>query len=180
MALETLPLNNMSDRHHGLTQPIADSFKEAACVCLDRHHDPPQEFTLRVGSSETEALVEWSPPSARCKLAWANDTDTTEQGAYGCALAATELALGMFAICRAETLTGADYYVGPVDRPLEDLEGCYRLEVSGTKLEEQELRRMLNRKIRQAKAGRSSLPAIVTVVGFSVRLIAMRFVEEES
>ncbi|HEY7617774.1 MAG TPA: hypothetical protein VH744_13295, partial [Terriglobales bacterium] len=55
-----------------------------------------------------------------------------ESGAYACALAATELARGYVAVGRAETRTGADYYIALSGQIIEDLEDCLRLEVSGT------------------------------------------------
>jgi hypothetical protein len=90
---------------------------------------------------------------------------------------ATELMLGLYAIRRAETRTGADYYVAPLDHTSEDLEDCYRLEVSGTNADEQEVRRRLGNKVRQAQHGQSNLPALAVVVGFRVKLIFMQAVE---
>jgi hypothetical protein len=75
-----------------------------------------------------KAIVEWVPVTAREKQAWANRTDAVEAGAYRMAIAAVEMTYGWFALARAETLTGADYYVGPAGA---DLESAYRLEVSG-------------------------------------------------
>lgn len=46
----TLPLENMSDRHSGLTLEVASCYLQAACVCLDRHHEPPVEFLLNSDS----------------------------------------------------------------------------------------------------------------------------------
>jgi hypothetical protein len=63
--------------------------------------------------------------------AWANETDATEAGAYGCVIATVELLRDLFAVRRAETGTGADYYVGPRGAAQDDLENCFRLEVSG-------------------------------------------------
>ena len=79
---------------------------------------------------------------------------------------------------RAETLTGADYYVAPVNNQIEDLEECFRLEVSGTDLDRHELRRRLNVKIRQTLEGKSNLPALAIVVGFRVKQILLQFAEE--
>jgi hypothetical protein len=85
--------------------------------------------------------------------------------------------LGLYAIRRAETRTGADYYVAPRDHTSEALEDCYRLEVSGTNADEQEVRRRLGNKVRQAQHGQSNLPALAVVVGFRVKLIFMQAVE---
>jgi hypothetical protein len=89
-------------------------------------------------------------------------------------LFASELSLGLFAVRRAETLTGADYYVAPLNRAAEDLEDCLRLEVSGTNLEEYEVKRRIRLKVKQAKDGKSNLPALAVVVGFQVKLIISR------
>lgn len=178
MTLPDLPLDDMAARHSGLTDSVASAYYEAASVCLDKHHDPPQEFVLDDGSSQTQALVTCEPPEERCKNAWANDTDATECGAYACALAAAELSHGLVAVRRAETLTGADYYLAAGDSLAEDLEASYRLEVSGTNLGQTEVNSRLRRKIQQTREGTSNLPAVAAVVGFKVRCIRMRFVEE--
>lgn len=180
MTLSVLPLLNMADRHRGLTPALAEAYLEAERVCLDRHHQPPQEFALRNNKFESLALVHWQPADKRCQDAWANSVDATRDGAYVCALAATELCMGLCAVKRTETLTGADYYIAPPDKNGDDLEDCFRLEVSGTNLDIPEVNRRLRNKIDQAEQGLSSLPAIAAVVGFKVRLIAMQTVEEPS
>lgn len=168
----------MDLRHVGLTKAIADSYTEAATVCLDRHHDPPIEFNLDRGGSRTVAVVEWHPPDARARGAWANDTDTTEAGAYACALAAVELTNGFVAVHRAETRTGADYYVAPRGNSPNDLEDCLRLEVSGVDRGPQgAIERRLRTKLEQAAAGNSNLPALAGVVGFKARVIMLADVE---
>ena len=48
-----------------------------------------------------EAQVTWDTADARMLRAWANEDDTTEAGAYGCALAAIELSEGLVAMRRA-------------------------------------------------------------------------------
>lgn len=174
-----LPLENMHERHVGLTKAIADNYLEAARVCLDRNLSPPQEFDLRNEDSKSKVIVDWEPTNDRCKNAWANKSDATRDGAYACALAASELCLGMFAVRRAENLTGADYYIAPNEWKGDDLEDCFRLEVSGTDLGDYFVNRRLMEKINQAKAGKSNLPAIAAVVGFKVKLISMHKVEEE-
>lgn len=179
MELPALPLKNLHDRHSGLTQTIAECFCEAAFVCLDRNHTPPQDFILSGDDFEKKAMVDWVSPDDRCKRAWANKNDATRDGAYACALAATELCLGLYAVSRAETLTGADYYIGPDPNSVEDLEDCLRLEVSGTDTDIYEVRRRLKIKVNQAAIGKSNLPAIAAVVGFKVKRILMKNVQEE-
>lgn len=101
-------------------------------------------------------------------MAWANTTDTTEIGAYGVAIAAVEVIDGLVAVARAETRTGADYYLGPPNETREDLEKTLRLEVSGIdQSNPAALRTRLAQKVRQCQKGESVLPAIAVVVGFS-------------
>lgn len=173
----TLPLENMSDRHKGLTPEVASCYLQAACVCLDRHHEPPTEFLLNSDSQETLTVVEWKPTDDRTKNAWANKDDATRDGAYAIALASTELSKGLVAIHRAETKTGADYYVAPVDASSDDLENWYRLEVSGTDLDESRVKVVLNQKVEQTKKGNSNLPALAAVIGFKVKQIFVKTVE---
>ena len=178
MTLPNLPLVNMADRHPGLTAALAESYLEAARVCLDRHHSPPQEFSIENDKAKSPASVDWVPADERCRLAWANESDAARDGAYACALAAAELQMGFCAVMRAETLSGADYYIAPLGKKPKDLEDCLRLEVSGTNLDNYEIRRRLRNKVSQAEKGSSSLPAIAAVVGFGAKLIVMESVKE--
>jgi hypothetical protein len=177
MPLPILPIHNMDERHQGLLPSTAASYLDAARVCLDRHHRSPQQFTLLENQNEFPALVEWQSPDVRCRNAWANQDDATRDGAYAFALATTELLLGLVAIRRAETLTGADYYIAPLGQILEDLETCLRLEVSGTDLGMSGVKRRLREKTEQASKGNSNLPALACVVGFRVRWIMLQTVE---
>jgi hypothetical protein len=177
----TLPLQEMSERHPGLTSEIATYYLQAARVCLDRHHVGPTQFTLREGPAELLAQVEWEPTDERCRAAWANEIDTTEAGAYACTLAATELMRGLVAVRRAETATGADYYIGPAGRISEDLEDCFRLEISGTdRGSVGAVSSRLREKVRQALTGNSNLPALAAVIGFQAQLILIQEVVELS
>jgi hypothetical protein len=171
-----LPLHELDKRHPGLTVHVAGSYVEAARVSLHENHQSPQNFELSKDSDQTVAVVKWEPPDERCLKAWANRDDATRDGAYACAIAAVELKWGLVAMRRAETLTGSDYYVAIPSVSQEDLEDHVRLEISGTQSDDIEVRRRLSEKIRQAKMGKSSLPAIAAVVGFKVKNIAMRSV----
>src|SRR5229473_1865894 len=131
MATKSLRLEGMDQRHRALTPPIAGSYKEAAEVCLSRHHLSPLELTLSDNGTETPGELAWSQPDQRALGAWANAIDATEAGAYGCVIAGVEEIRGLFAVRRAETGTGADYYIGPSGAGVTDLEDCLRLEVSG-------------------------------------------------
>lgn len=169
-----LPFNNLAERHPGVTQALGASYTEAACVCLDRHHTSPADFSIEVSNAATVALAQWQVTDARTRGAWANETDATANGAYAIAIAAIELAQGMVAIQRAETLTGADYYIAPVDESAEDLESWLRLEVSGIdRGTDAMIRQRLGEKVAQALRGASNLPAFAAVVGFRERLVAI-------
>jgi hypothetical protein len=173
-----LPLKNMAQRHRGLTPAIADSYVEAACVCLDRYHTPPVVFDIEDGRQRRQATADWCVTDARTRGAWANQTDSTEAGAYACAIAAVELTQGLFAVRRAETLTGADYYIAPSGHDPNDIEGCLRLEVSGTSsTEPSDVKYRLRQKLKQVEAGRSNLPAWAAVVGFGVHMISLALLE---
>jgi hypothetical protein len=159
---------------------LSDSFHEAASVCLARHHNTPANINVSSGSKNSKHQVWFLTPDQRMLNAWANDIDTTEFGAYGVALAAVETTEGLVAMRRAETLTGADWYVVPIGEAVEDLEACHRLEVSGVNaggLTDVEAR--LRQKLEQTRRGRSNLPAIAAVVGFKEKLVLIRRVEAE-
>jgi hypothetical protein len=126
-----LPLYDLSLRHIGLTDAIAAYYTEAARVCLDRHHQSPIDFDIDDSGEKLQVLTEWEVTDDKTKHAWANEIDTTEAGAYAFVLAAVELTSGMVAVYRAETKTGADYYIAPAGSSIDDLEDCLRLEVSG-------------------------------------------------
>lgn len=81
---------------------------------------------------------------------------------------------------RAETKTGADYYIAPIGEKLEDLENWWRLEVSGTHSDKSEVKRRLRIKLEQAKQGKSNLPALAAIVGFRLQLILLQVVDEAS
>lgn len=85
---------------------------------------------------------------------------------------------GLVAVHRAETLTGADYYVARPGDSSDDLEDCQRLEVSGV---DRGFRGVLERRLRakldQAAAGRSNPPALAGVVGFRASLVMLAGLE---
>lgn len=172
-------LEALEDRHPGLTSSIAEGYCEAAGVCFSRHHQSPIKLTVNRETDHMEVDVAWLEPDSRSKRAWANDTDTTESGAYAVALATVEVTDGLVAVSRAETRSGADYYLARGDSGLEDLEGSHRLEVSGVSGGgASDVRARLRQKIEQAKSGASNLPAIAAVVGFSCRVVAVSNVDD--
>ena len=174
MARGNVVLENLAERHPGLTPEVASFYCQAASVCLSRHHAPPSDLAINWGEAESVRGVDWAVPDPRAIRAWANDIDATEMGAYGVSLTVVEVERGLVAIARAETLTGADYYVGPVGWDDSDLEGSFRLEVSGTDLGSiATIAQRLKGKVDQAARGHSDLPAIAAVVGFKERIVAV-------
>lgn len=177
--LPLLPLENLANRHYGLIDPIAEGYLAAARVCLDRHHQSPVNILIANATGEKRAVIRWEKADDRTRGALNNETDTTEAGAYACIIAAVELSEGMFAVRRAETGTGADYYVAPAGKGLDDLEDCWRLEVSGTdKGNAAAVARLLKRKVLQARSGNSNLPALAGVIGFEVLNILIEYVND--
>lgn len=173
-------ISGLADRHPGLTQALADCYAEAARVCLARHHTPPTVFSTHLKDEATENSLPWDMPDDRTKGAWANETDATRDGAYAISLAVVEVRERLVAIRRAETLTGADYYIAGLEADPADLENSFRLEVSGTDGGDLTVvRQRLLQKQAQTRVGLSNLPAIVAVVGFKVCVVMIAYVEEQ-
>lgn len=178
MKVHILQFLNLSERHPGVTHGISLAYAEAARVCLDRHHIAPIIFKIVSPKWEKTAVALWPPADERTKNAWANDTDATESGAYGIALAGVEVGEGLVAMSRAETRTGADYYVAPPNTRPDDLESYLRLEVSGVDNGDQAaINQRLQNKINQTLRGASNLPALAAVVGFAAQVIAVERAE---
>ena len=107
MSKPKLPFERLAERHEGLTEAVGDSYAEAARICLDRHHQSPVDFEIRSAGTQTAAVTEWERTDDRTRRAWANEIDTTEAGAYACALAAVELSQGRVAVhCASPRLGG--------------------------------------------------------------------------
>ena len=125
----------------------------------------------------TTAVVKWQQPEERVRRAHGNDIEATEFGAYACVLAAVELVDGLVAVAKADTGTGADYYIAPRGTTFEDLGGfedSLRLEVSGVdRGSESAVDKRLKEKLAQASAGNSDSPARAGVVGFEAKLIKL-------
>ncbi len=169
---KSLSFSDLSSRHFGVSDGLSRSYSEAARICLDRHHTSPAEFRLQDNDEEETASAIWERADERLERAWANKDDATEFAAYALAIAATELLRRLVAVRRAETRTGADYYLGDPRAAAEDLEAAFRLEISGTdEGTEVSIKSRLREKIDQARRGNSNLPALALVVGFAASLI---------
>ena len=164
---------DLHTRHHGLSQSVAGSYAEAATVCFDRHHQTAVELEIKDNNAIVTTLVNWPKVSDQTKAVWNNNIDATEAGASAIALAAVEQTRGLVAVSRAETATGADYYIDKPGAQIIDLETSYRLEISGTDASDhRQLGYRLTSKIKQSQNGKSNLPAIACVVGFAVLKVA--------
>lgn len=166
-------------RHPGVTSAVCSAFSEAAEVCLYRHHSPIEtELEINCCGERNKRRLQWNRPSEMALRAWHNKDDATRDGAYIVSLAVVDSELGLVALSRAETRTGADYYVG--EPHAFDLESAYRLEVSGLDIgNESSVRRRLREKIKQTIRGNSNLPALASVVGFQEALVLLEEVEGE-
>ncbi len=177
---EKLRIKSLHERHIGLTPSLSGTFFEAASVCLSRHHNSPVEIEIARNGGTTRRVVDFQRPDDRVLNAWANDIDTTETGAYGVCLAVVEVEEQLVAVRRAETLTGADWYVAPVGTEPDDLESCFRLEVSGVDAGSRAtVETRLRQKVAQTRRGASNLPAIASVVGFKEKAVAMQKVSND-
>ncbi len=172
----------LHERHPGLTRALAEGYAEAAAVCLHRHHVSPTEFQLHHQDTFRSTSLHFTSPDSRTLRAWGNTDDATRDGAYGMCLAAAETVLHQVAVARADVRTGADYYLGDPSSLEEDLdmENVLRFEVSGVdRGERTKVRQRLRDKVKQARAGCSSLPACAAVVGFQDASVFLAAVGEE-
>ena len=177
MSSSHLTFTKLHERHRGITAPIADSYAEAATVCLNRFHTSPDSLGIRYNQEDWHSYVlTWPTPSHRQQDAWGNRDDTTESGAYCLVIAAVEHHLGLYVIGRALVGTGADYYLGipgdevnSFDNEL-DFENATRLEVSGISQSDNDahLLRRVRQKVMQTQEGSVSGPALAGVVAFNL------------
>lgn len=170
--MDDLKFQDLSERHHGVSPGVGTYYAEGAAICLDRHHVSAVKFAIEDATAALAGRASWSQVSERTKASWNNEIDATEAGACALALAAIENSRGLVALRRAETKTGADYYLDVPGAELLDLETSFRLEISGVDRGAAEVvRARLNQKLAQARRGDSNLPAIACVVGFASLMI---------
>lgn len=162
--------------HSGVTNGIALALSEAAEVCLSRHHLAPVEFDLLEFSPSRTRVVSlrWVSPSREALRAWNNSNEATEFGACAIGIAAVYLSRHLQVVARAETGSGADYFLAPIGAEPDDLENCVRLELSGVdKGTQDEVKRRVASKLAQAERGNLDTPALAAVTGFRSRLIVV-------
>lgn len=174
----TLPIHGMHERHPGLSDAAASFLVEALCVCLDRHHISPADFTILTDDAERPARVEWKAADQVMQASHGNENDATRDGACACAIAALELAHSLVVITRAQQGSGADYYVAASDTDWDDLEGLTRFEVSGIDHGPiSTLTARVRSKLTQLALGNSTAPGIAGVVLFDKRWIQLEDME---
>lgn len=179
-------LDALDQRHFGVTQEVGAGIAMCARVCLYRHHKPPTTAVTvsAQNTADKPYAVTWLRPTQR-QIESVEKRDATRDGAYCLALGASEIHLGLFALGRAQTGTGADYYLGPSGNGINVIDGeldwerAFRLEVSGIDRcsTEARLRHRLREKLEQARRGRSNLPAMAVVVAFDLRRIVFQEVQ---
>jgi hypothetical protein len=158
-------LEKLYERHIGLYEPLCRAYADAAGVCLSRHHISPADLTIQNRTDISSREISWDIPNERIRRSWANADDATRDGAYCVSLALVEAEFGFVALARAETKTGADYYVGLPET--SDLENAFRLEVSGTDEGDRPvIQSRLKEKLDQLKRGNSNRPGIAIIIGF--------------
>jgi len=167
--------NFLCRTHPGVAPSVASFYTDAARVCLRRHHRSPTAWSMSVlPDPPVQVELQWIEPGARVLGAYKNALRATENGAYALALAATELLLGLVALCQAEAETGGDYYLIPAgtattDDPNLDLDrdDVVLFEVSGIDLDDDaKMAGRLREKTEQVRAQEWSGLAFAGVVGF--------------
>jgi len=159
------PLETLFERHKGFYIHICRAYADAAAICFSRHHSPPVNLIISNKKEMSLREMRWENPGEAAIRSWANKDDATRDAAYSVSLSVIEAEFGLLALTRADTKTGADYYIGYEGDV--DLEKAFRLEVSG--VDEgglSEIRSRLKKKVAQLRKGNSSKPGIAIVVGF--------------
>lgn len=138
---------------------------------MEAHHAPPVTFEALSNGETVTYELNWEPVDDMLQRSYSNADDAKRDGAYVIAFAAVEDLEGLVSIGRAETKTGADYYLAPAGTSPIDFEQAVRLEVSGTDGTPVQARARLKQKQQQTRDGTGEEPAIAAVVGFRSKLI---------
>ena len=159
--------------HPGISPGVAAALAEAARVCLDRHHEPPVDVDIEDDQGVEMVSMTWTPTDERTKGAWANELDATRDGAYACTSAGLKQRTGLLTVQRAESESGADYFVAPAETA-DDRTTWIRLEVSGVNHGNRAvIARRLREKLGQLRKASASQRGIAGVVGFRERVIRL-------
>ena len=166
-----LRFEGLATRYPFLDPDQLRGYANAAKVRLAVHHSSPVAFEVSSWSCAETCTLQWTPINDVLRRSHNNADDAKRDGAYILAFAALEELEGLIGIARAETKTGADYYVAPRTEVPDDVEEALRLEVSGTDGSPGVVRSRMKEKKAQALRGQAVGPAIAAVVGFKSRLI---------
>lgn len=172
MTAKRLEIVELHTAHPGIPASVEGFYAVAAAVCLQRHHVSPCAVGVALEDDKGAYDAAWRKPTEHELRSFQDDTDRTCFGAYTVALAAAAAHLGHKAVGRAGTSTGADWLIIPVEDEVDEwyLENprLTRLEVTGMDhADPTSERRRLQGKLRQARGGKSDLPALAAVVVFS-------------
>lgn len=144
-----------------LTPALVTSCAEAARVALSSmsHPAPPPLTQAELHYQDKVTLIQllWTMPDRMVLSSYGNDLDATEYGAYAIAIGAVRFLSKRYRVIgRAQQGSGADFLMVAEGEPEENY---VKLEVSGTRSEQQEVRR-IKEKTKQVKSG------IAVVVNF--------------
>jgi hypothetical protein len=175
---DILRVDDLHERHPGLSERLAGAYCEAARVCLDRHHEPPTRFDVKVDGESGKHLVEWTPADARARKAHGNEIEATEMGAYAVALVCLAYRMHLVAIGRPPHGDGFDWYVAPLGHefddagvPNYDAPEVMALEVSG--VDRGPVGARVEAKKDQIRRGRRAERGVAAVVGFERSVVQM-------
>jgi hypothetical protein len=126
-----LSLDALAEGFPGITPIFGQALSEAASVCLDQQgHSSPTSMTVR-GALDVMAQISWHSPNDQARRCWADDQETTEQGAYGVASVLVPEISDFTVVERSKKGTGFDYWLGEKGEESLLFQGKARLEVSG-------------------------------------------------
>lgn len=171
-----LRFEDLAERHP-IDPHQLQGYANAAKVRLEASHTSPVEFEICSKGKTSGYQVQWAPVDDKLRRSYNNADDATRDGAYVMAFAAVEELEDLVSVARAETKTGADYYVAAKGTSPDDLENAFRLEVSGTDGTATQARQRLKEKQEQTRKGTGTEPALAAVVGFKSKLILVEWAE---
>ena len=121
---------------------------------------------LRVsGCANNIYRLEWPPITDQSRRTWNDLQEATEYGAMGIAVLLAKRETGHAVLQRSRKGTGFDYWMG--DESIEPFQNKARLEISGIlNGGDDEVRKRVRQKLKQASRSNGSLPAYVIVVEF--------------
>jgi hypothetical protein len=165
-----LPIEELNVRHPGISAGWAVLLYEAASLCLSRHHSSPSAITVlqEKGGVSQELECCWKGPRSADLFAWRNKDEATEFGACAIGIASIEFLKNLFVVARMETGEGGDYYLSDVSNPVQDLESCVRLEISGIDMGNLgSMKSRLTIKLKQLERGIVDTRGIAAVIEFA-------------